>query len=265
MLVDCTGHKCGAKVQNPETKCGFCKAKEAHKKGKKEPKPTAVTECQQKSWVQFIICNQFGELLSDIDYTLTFPEGVNPKQDKLANGKVYKDGPKGIYKLDLKFVSNATWEVFPVDIGEKIKLRAFAPLHDDDSPATIKIFNVHDLAGDPLETLNGKIKESSLEVEWTPTEEKLKDVTGGMIIFVARIDKSMTMSPPVQVRVKRQFELVDEQNKPVDTDVIFHFSGGHQERVPSENGKFELFVPLGESLLGAELPKLQGAHLAFVA
>lgn len=253
-LYDCSSRACSSKVTRAGDMCRRCQRQEENKKGSRESKPEPVQECPLKHWVQFIICNHFGERLSDIEYSFQAPDGGEPKKGKLAKGKVFEEKvAKGTYKLNLKLLSNPTWSDDEVKIDQMIKLSATANLFDAGSKGKFEIFDAFNLSGDALESIDAEVNGDKLEAEWTPTEDKLKEISGGKIQFIASVEKSQLISTPIQVKIKCEFELQDLKEKTVDTEFTLYYAGEQQVEGTAQEGVAELFIPMGEKLLQVKL------------
>ncbi len=214
--------------------------------------------------VEFEITDPFDEPYSDLEWVLVFPDGKTKKTGKLGKDGTVKESsvPPGGYQLLFKLVSAARWGEGRVEVGKEVKLYATAGGFDPGASGKFEIFGDRATDKKPIAKVDGKVNAARvLEGAWTPTDDAVKDVTTGALVFRAKMGSSTSLSSPAPLVRKHTFELEDDEGPLADTDVIVKFSDGHEEGAKSKDGKLDVFVPVGQSLVWLHLPDHIGAHL----
>ncbi|MBT7304493.1 MAG: hypothetical protein HN849_33480 [Victivallales bacterium] len=208
-------------------------------------------------WIEFIVTDQFNDRVSGVEYVLVYPEEKKTKKGQLKEGRVREDGPPGIYQLFLKYISYAAWDEIPLEIDKKVKLKAAVTGFDEGTAVTFDIYDSLDLRAGPVDTVTAKLgKKPHVEVEWTPTAEKLKNATSGALVFTVRAGKSQAVSPIGPVHVAHKIT-VQIDGKPATTNVVLHLT---RDRIQASvtDGKWEAKVPWGQTLVSVEVPDYGG-------
>ncbi len=126
---------------------------------------------------------------------------------------------------------------------------------------TFEIYDACGLTGDAFDTVTANVGDSDLvEVAWTPTTEKLAEVTSGSLVLVAKIGESQAISSSAPVIEKLTFK-VQQKDTPVETKLVLHFAGDHNVEAVSVGGETEVQVPFGRQLLWVELPEQSGERV----
>ncbi|HUT47256.1 MAG TPA: hypothetical protein VMX36_13310 [Sedimentisphaerales bacterium] len=219
----------------------------------------------RKSWVEFVINDQFNTLVSDMEYTLTFPDGKTVKHGNLANGKIREEGPPGQYKLALKFIYFTAWEYSPLKVGEPVKLVAQLNGYDKDTDVVFEIYDACGLSKAPLDTVSTKVTDSeTVEAPWTPVPAKLEKAASGSLVLIVRVGKCRAISNTATITEKQTFE-IKQDNKPVNTQLVLHFTDGYEKDPKTAEGKAEVLVPFGRDLLWIDMPDMPGERVSLDA
>lgn len=219
----------------------------------------------RKSWVEFVIYDQFNSLVSDMEYTLTFPDGKTVKNGKLKDGKVREEGPPGQYKLALKFIYFTAWEYSPLKVGEPVKLVVRLNGYDKDTDVVFEIYDACGLSKAPLDTVRTKVADSeTIEAPWTPAPAQLANATSGSLVLIVRVGKCRAISNAATIMEKQKFE-IKQDNKPVNTKLVLHFTNGHKEETETAEGEAEVLVPFGRDLLWIDMPDMPGERVSLDA
>jgi len=209
-------------------------------------------------WIEFIVTDQFDDRVSGVEYVLVYPEEKKTKKGQLKEGRVREDGPAGIYQLLLKYISYAAWDEIPLEIDKKAKLTAAVTGFDEGTAVTFDIYDSLDLRAGPVDTVKAKLgKKPHVEVEWTPTAEKLKNATSGALVFTVTAGKSQAVSPIAPVHVVQKVTMRID-GKPANTNVVLHLT---RDRIQASvtDGEWEARVPWGQTLVSVEVPDSGGA------
>jgi hypothetical protein len=229
-----------------------------------EAAPRAPTEEKADQDVEFEITDHFDEPYSGLEWVLTYPDGKTKKTGTLGDdGKVQASSvPPGSYQLAFKIVSAARWGEPQIEVDKEVKLLATAAGFDPGIAGKFEVFDSRGLDRKPLARVDGKVNAARvLEAVWTPSQEALKDMIGGGLVFRAKINASSALSGRAPVAIRRSFELSDLDGPLPDTSVVARFSGGHETTADSKGGKLELLVPFNQKLVWIDFPEHPGAHL----
>lgn len=213
--------------------------------------------------VEFEITDAFGDPASNVAYVLYFPDGSKKEGTLGADGRVMESGvPPGSYRLELKALTNARFGASKILVGEPIKLFAAATGYDEGASGTFEIYDYRGLAGEKLASVDGAVTSTgTLEGEWSPTNDDVKDLAGGKVLFIAKIGKATATSARVPVLVKHELEIEDPKGPIADTTVVLRFVSGYEAPAAVKAGKAFVWARAGDRLAWVNLPDHAGAFM----
>ncbi|AUX43478.1 uncharacterized protein SOCE26_049270 [Sorangium cellulosum] len=224
---------------------------------RQEPERKVVHE------VEFEITDPFGDPISDVKYVLFYPDGTTKEGLLGADGRVKESSvPPGDYRLALKLVSEARWGDSKVHVGMPVELLAASSGFPEGTAGTFEIYDYRGLAGEKIASVDGKTAANgALEAEWTPAEDAVKDVVGGKVVFLAKIEQAAALSPRVPILRKHEFELKDDKGPLADTTLIACFTSGYRTTTKVSGGKAAVWARVGDRLAWIDLPEHAGAYM----
>ena len=179
----------------------------------------------------------------------------------IKEGKVYeKYVRKGSYQLSLDSISEAAWGDQTVKLDESVTLTASVSGFEMETEGVFEIFDAHNLE-QVLHTIKANVNEDELKASWEPAKEHLEELKSGIVVFRAKVGEAQAFSPAVPVMAKQEFELKDDEDGDIDTELVLRFSGGHEAEVTSASGKVEVEVPWGQTLSRIDLPGQKGTRV----
>lgn len=229
-----------------------------------EPEPVKPKQQEERHEVEFEITDDFGDPVSDIRYTLTFPDGRKKDGTLGKDGRVKETGvPAGTYRLALRLVTAARWGASRVVVGEPVQLAARAPGFPEGTQGKFEIHDYRGLAGDTIATLDAAVGPTgALVAEWTPTREQVKAVAGGKVVFLARVGDAAALSPRAPVLIPHEIELKDDQGNPLpDTTLIAGTAGGYRATAQVKGGQAVVQIRAGDRIAWIDLPEHAGSWI----
>jgi hypothetical protein len=100
-----------------------------------------------------------------------------------------------------------------------------------------------------------------LEAKWKPKESTFTNFKNSRILFRAEARKAVTYSAEVPLLKTETVKFENHRGQAESRQFDLYFSGGTHRNVTTANGKCEVQVPWGESLLWVEFPGLTVARV----
>jgi hypothetical protein len=187
---------------------------------------------------------------------------------KTANSKgVLEKIPAGRYKLDLKLVYDPVWGDKEAVIGKAIDLKASVSGFDSGTKASLEIYDSQDQSTKLL-AIDANVAEDdksqrTVKASWTPTQDNLKALRSGRVMFCAVIGSSKSSSIPIPVFIKQKYEVVDETGKKVHAGFELRLSTGTVLEAVAADGEAEVKCPWNDPVVRIDVPGQRGKHITF--
>ena len=187
---------------------------------------------------------------------------------KTANSKgVLEKIPAGRYKLDLKLVYDPVWGDKEAVIGKAIGLSASVSGFDPGTKASLEIYDSQDQSNKLLAVDANVVEDDkhqrTVKASWTPTQDNLKALSSGRVVFCAVVGSSTTWSTPLPVFIKQKYQVVDETGKKLHAGFELRFSTGTVLEALASDGEAEVKCPWNDPVVRIDLLGQPGKHITF--
>jgi hypothetical protein len=175
--------------------------------------------------------------------------------------------PAGRYKLDLKLVYDPVWGDKEAVIGQAIDLKAGVSGFDSGTKASLEIYDAQDpstklLAVDATVAEDDK-GQRTVKASWTPTQDSLKALRSGRVMFCAVVGSSTASSSSIPVFNKQKYEVVDETGKKIHASFELRLSTGVVLEQVAAGGEVDVKCPWNDPVVRIDMPGQRGKQITF--
>ena len=176
--------------------------------------------------------------------------------------------PVGTYRLDLKIVSNARWGGGEAVITQAVALKADVSGFDAGTKGSFEIYDALALAA-KLDTVEASVTASetgelSLGANWTPAKDKLGDSLSGLVVFRAVLGSGGAWSAPVPVKLKEEYDVVDQAGKNINANLELRLRSGQVISAVATDGKAQVTRPWNDLVVRVLIRDHLGSRVSFV-